>query len=126
MSRSEIMEINRRFEDAMRKADAGTVASLYTADAIVLPPDAPMAKGPESIKQFWASAITGMGLKSVKLETLDLEVAGDSACEVGEATLWLEPRGRPAATVVVKFVVVWRKVGGQWRIHRDIWNGKSA
>jgi len=26
----------------------------------------------------------------------------------------------------VKFVVVWKKTDGQWRLHRDIWNTKGA
>jgi ketosteroid isomerase-like protein len=49
MSRAEITAVNRSFEDAVRKGDAETMASLYTTDGIVLPPDAPMAKGPGNI-----------------------------------------------------------------------------
>jgi len=26
----------------------------------------------------------------------------------------------------VKFIVVWKKAGGQWRLHRDIWSTKGA
>ena len=48
------------------------------------------------------------------------------AFEVGEATLGLEPKGGKAATAVVKYVVVWKKVGGEWQLHRDIWNSKGA
>ena len=126
MSQAEIAAVNRAFEDAARKGDAETLASLYTADGIVLPPDTSMIRGRDKIRQFWASAISGMGLKSVTLETLDLEIAGETAHEVGEATLALGPKGGTATTAVVKFVVVWRKVGGQWRLHRDIWNAKGA
>jgi ketosteroid isomerase-like protein len=85
-----------------------------------------MSKGRENIKKLLASVISEVGLKSVKLVTLDLEIAGDMACEVGEATLGLEPKGTQAATAVVKYVVVWKRVGGQWRLHRDIWNSKGA
>jgi ketosteroid isomerase-like protein len=45
----------------------------------------------------------------------------DTAYEGGEATL--THRG---GTASVKFVVVWRMVDGQWRLHRDIWNSKGA
>lgn len=126
MSRAEIAAVNRAFEDAARKGDAETMASLYTADGIALPPDAPIVKGRDKIKQLWASVISGMGLKSVKLETLDLEVAGDTAYEVGEATLGLEPKGGSRTSAVVKYVVVWKRVDGQWKLHRDIWNAKGA
>lgn len=126
MSRAEIAAVNRAFEDAARKGDAEAMASLYTADGVALPPDAPMVKGRDNIKQLWASVISGMGLRSVTLETLDLEVAGDMAAEVGEATLRLEPRGGQATNAVVKYVVVWKRVDGQWRLHRDIWNATPA
>jgi hypothetical protein len=29
-------------------------------------------------------------------------------------------------TAVVKFVVVWKRIGGQWRLQRDISNSKAA
>jgi ketosteroid isomerase-like protein len=60
-------------------------------------------------------------LKEVRLSTLDFEQAGDTGYEVGEATLAVS-----SGTAVVKFVVVWKKEDGQWRLHRDIWNTKGA
>jgi ketosteroid isomerase-like protein len=62
-----------------------------------------------------------MGLKSVKLETVDLEIAGEMAHELGEAQLTLG-----SGTAAVKYVVVWKKADGQWRLHRDIWNTKAT
>jgi uncharacterized protein (TIGR02246 family) len=114
------------FEEAARKGDADRMASLYTPDAIALPPDGPVVKGRENIKQMWASAVKQMGLMDVRLDTLDLEIAGDGASEVGEATLSLEAEPGKRHTAVVKFVVVWKKIDGQWRLHRDIWNAKGA
>ena len=121
MSRSEIAAVNRQFEDAARKADLDRLASLYTPDAMALPPDGPIVKGRDSIKQMWGSVAQQMGSKDVRLSTLDFEQAGDTGYEVGEATLTLS-----GGTAVVKFVVVWKKVDGQWRLHRDIWNAKNA
>ena len=121
MSLSEISAVNRQFEDAARKGDLDRLASLYTTDAIALPPDAPLVKGRDAIKQMWGTVAQQIGLKDVRLNTLDFEQAGDTGYEVGEATLTVS-----SGTVVVKFVVVWKKVGGQWRLHRDIWNSKAA
>ena len=121
MSRSEIAAVNRQFEDAARKADLDRLASLYTPDAMALPPDGPIVTGRDSIKQMWGSVAQQMGLKDVRLSTLDFEQAGDTGYEVGEAALTLS-----GGTAVVKFVVVWKKVDGQWRLHRDIWNAKNA
>ena len=121
MSQSEIAAVNRQFEDAARNGDLDRLASLYTADAIALPPEGPVVKGRDAIKQMWGSIAQQIGLKDVRLNTLDLEQQGDTAHEVGEAVLTTG-----GGTAVVKFVVVWKKVGGQWRLHRDIWNTKGA
>jgi ketosteroid isomerase-like protein len=73
-----------------------------------------------SLKQMWETVAQQMGLKDVRLQTLDFEQAGDTGYEVGEATLALA-----GGTAVVKFVVAWKKTDGQWRLHRDIWNTKG-
>jgi uncharacterized protein (TIGR02246 family) len=121
MSRNEIGAVNRQFEEAARKGDVERIASLYTKDAMAMPPDGPVVKGRDAIKQMWGSLAQQLGLKDVRLETQDFEQAGDTGYEVGEAHLTLG-----SGKAVVKFVVVWKKEDGQWRLHRDIWNGKAA
>jgi uncharacterized protein (TIGR02246 family) len=121
MSRAEIAAVNRQFEDAARQGDLDRLASLYTHDAVALPPDGPLVKGRDNIKQMWGSIAQQIGLKEVRLSTLDFEQAGDTGYEVGEATLAIS-----SGTAVVKFVVVWKKEDGRWRLHRDIWNTKGA
>ena len=121
MSRADIEAAHRAFGDAARKRDGERLAAAYTADAIVMPPDGPFVKGRENIGEFWMSAIQQMGVKDVRLNTLDVEEAGDTAYEVGEAVLALA-----SGTVTAKYVVVWKNVGGGWQLHRDIWNNKGA
>ena len=121
MSQAEIVAVNRRFEDAAEKGDVDAIAALYTNDAIALPPDGPFVRGRDSIKQMWATVAQQLGLKSVRLQTVELEVVGDLAHEVGEAHLTLASGG-----AVAKYVVVWKKQEGRWRLHRDIWNTKAG
>lgn len=121
MSRAEIAAVNRQFEDAARAGDLERIASLYSADAMAFPPDGPIVKGHDNIKQMWGTIAQQIGLTDVKLDTLDLEITGDTASEVGEATLTTA-----GGTAVVKYVVVWKRVDGRWQIHRDIWNTKGA
>jgi uncharacterized protein (TIGR02246 family) len=122
MSQGEIAAVNRDFEDAARTGDLARLASLYTSDAIALPPDGRDVRGRENIKEMWGTIAQQIGLKDVRLNTLDLEIAGDTAYEVGEGVLTLAGGG----SAVVNFVVVWKKVDGRWRLHRDIWNAKGS
>jgi uncharacterized protein (TIGR02246 family) len=121
MSQADIAAVNRKFEQAAANGDLDLLASLYTKDAVAMPPDGPFVKGRDNIKQMWGSIAQQIGLKSVKLQTVDLEISGDTANEVGEAHLTLA-----SGAAVVKYVVVWKKADGEWRLHRDIWNAKTA
>lgn len=117
MSLSEITAVNQQFEAAARSQDLDGLAALYTGDAMVLPPDGPIVKGRPDIKQMWGMVAQQLGLKEVRLRTVSFEREGSLGHEVGEATLAVA-----TGTLVVKYMVVWKKTDGQWRIHRDIWN----
>ncbi|GAA2759370.1 YybH family protein [Actinopolymorpha rutila] len=121
MSLQEISAVNRQFEQAVCDGDMDLLASLYTSDAIVLPPDGPVVRGRGAIKQMWTAVVQQLGLTDVRLRTLDYEQSSRTGSEVGEATLTLG-----GGTAVVKYVVVWKRTKGQWRLHRDIWNAKAG
>src|SRR5262245_8767816 len=53
MSTREIGAGNRAFVDAAVRHDLDAIASLFTADAIALPPDGEIAKGRDAIRQLW-------------------------------------------------------------------------
>lgn len=123
MSREAIQATNRSFEAAASQGDTAGMAAVYTRDGSALPPDGPIVTGHQALTEMWGSVIDGMGLQGVTLETIDLEINGDTACEVGKATLDLSPAGAEPTTATAKFVVYWKKEDGEWKWHRDIWNG---
>jgi uncharacterized protein (TIGR02246 family) len=111
----------RTFADAFGRGDAAAVAAWYTADATLLPPDSRMTKGRDAIKNFWQGAMS-TGVTEAGLETLEVEVRDDLAYEVGRFTMTVRPRGGEAAKLAGKYVVVWKREDGGWRMHVDIWN----
>jgi ketosteroid isomerase-like protein len=118
-TRAAIDATNRKFEAAFNAGDPAKAArDVYTAGARALPPDMPMVRGREALEQFWVAAAAQMGVTRVRLSTLDLEVHGDVAHEIGQATLTLKD-GRELAA---KFCVLWRQEQGEWRWDVDIWN----
>lgn len=56
-----------------------------------------------------------------KLTTVDVKPLGSSAArEIG--TFVLTTKGSPPQEVTGKYVVVWEKVGDDWKLATDIWN----
>ena len=115
--RSEIEAANTVFETAVSRGDGPGVAALYTENAQLLPAQSDVVTGTEAIGQFWQAAFDS-GLKGVSLVTLEVENHGDTAYEVGKLEL------RDAGGKVsdhAKYVVIWKKEGASWKLHRDIW-----
>lgn len=94
---------------------------IYTADARILPPGAPIIAGREAIKRFWKDLVIGLDAQSGVLVSVDVMPAGDDLVEIGSATLTVG-RGDATAQVVGKYVVYWRQEEGRWKWHVDIWN----
>ena len=113
----ELAAMTERWEKALNSGDVEAVAALYSDDARLLPPNAELAQGRVAIAAEFSQMIAA-GL-TIDLENVDAVVAGDVGYKVGTYIL-LAPGG-----VTVdrgKYIDVWRKVDGQWKITNDIWN----
>ncbi len=114
-----VARANERFVASFNAGDfAGAARGVYTRAARVLPPGADMIQGREAIAGFWEAAASQMGLKSCRLQTVELVPMGEGAYEIGRGTLTLTN----GQQVAVKYVVVWKEEDGDWRWDVDIWN----
>ena len=114
--RSAIEAANKRFVEAFGKGDAARIADMYAEGARVLPPNSPMVQGRQRIHELWQSLInTGAKLT---LSTSDVEAQGNVVYEVGTYELIFPDNKRDAG----KYVVVWRRQKGDWKLAVDIWN----
>ena len=114
--RGAIEAANKRFVEAFSKGDAARIADMYAEGARVMPPNSPMVQGRQRIQEYWQSLInTGAKLT---LSTSDVEAQGNVVYEVGTYELILPDNKRDAG----KYVVVWRRQKGDWKLAVDIWN----
>lgn len=114
-----IAKQNEAFTSAFSRGDYGAVAGMYTEDAFLLPAGGDMIRGRAGIQAFWIK--TGETLSEIRLTTLDVTALGPSwAREIG--TFALKTKASPPAEVVGKYVVIWQKVGDDWKLATDIWN----
>jgi ketosteroid isomerase-like protein len=112
-------------EQVFGKRNFDALDEIYTTNARILPPGAPMIAGRKAIKEFWAGLVTSVNAKSAVLASLEVIPSGDGVVEIGSATLAIEPEGQAAAEIGVKYVVYWLQEDGLWKWHVDIWNQNS-
>jgi len=117
--KAEIEAVNAKWVELFNKGDFDGVASLYTDDATAFPPGSGMVKGRAAIGAMWKSMAEQVG--DPKVITLDVKPLGPSAArEIG--TFSLKTKGPTPQEVTGKYVVVWEKVGTDWKLAADIWN----
>ena len=123
MAHEDIQATNRVFEEeVIGRRDFGALERVYTRNARLLPPGAPTVTGRDAVADFWRGAVAAMNVQSLRLHTLSLDVFGAQAQEVGRAELAVEGGGAPMA---LKYVVLWKREDGGWRMDVDIWNADS-
>jgi len=111
--------------EVFRNRNFDALDQIYTADARVLPPGAPLVSGLAAIKDFWSSLIQAVNAKSAALTSVDVMPSGDGVVEIGRARISMESEGQTATEMEVKYVVYWRQEGARWKWHVDIWNQNS-
>ena len=106
----------------VKAKDAAGIAKLYAEDGAVMPPNAPIGKGRAAIQQTWASMMGTPGFDlTFAPEQIIISSSGDMALDQGTYTLTIAPAGT-TQTDTGKYVVVWRKIGGDWKAVADIFN----
>ena len=97
----------------MRAKDAAAIAQFYTEDGAVMPPNMPMGLGREAIQRTWQGILQAPGELSFQTEQLVFSSSWDMALDRGTYRFGED---------VGKYVVVWRKVGDEWKAAADIFN----
>lgn len=117
--KAQIDAVNAKWVELFNKGDFAGVASLYTADASAFPPGSGMVKGRAAIAAMWKNMAEQVS--DPKFTTLEVKRLGPSAArEIG--TFSLKTKAPTPQEVAGKYVVVWEKVGRDWKLAADIWN----
>ena len=120
--KDEIQAAQDRLADAVAARDPQRAAALYTADARLIPQGAPACNDPAAIAAFFAGAFAN-GISSARFSTDEVEGDDAQATEIGRYELYaVPPGGERVLAAEGRYLVVWRKVDGAWRMHRDMFN----
>ena len=108
-----------QWTEAFNKGDLAQVGQMYTEDAVLLPPEAEMARGRDAILAYWKKEAERVG--DIKVTITDVKPLGaDTAHVVFTSTL--KTKGAQAQDVPGKGATLAQKAGGDWRIATHVWN----
>jgi len=114
---------DQTFMRAYWKGDLETVVALYAEDAVLMPADAPEAKGRDAIRKYYAADIAS--LKSGEADMI-LESTQGVSGNLGWSSGRTKYTAANGATSTGKFMSVSRKINGKWLYIRDTWNSDGA
>ena len=120
--RVHIDDISVEFVAAFNAGDGAALAGLYSEDATLFPPGAERVDGRSAIQAFWQGAMDA-GMKLDDLSATEVISRGDIAGEMGGFILSV-PGDSGVTKVVGEYIVIWKRDGHTWQLHRDIWNTK--
>ena len=109
-------------KEVFQNRNFAALDQIYTVDASILPPGAPLVSGRPAIKEFWSNLIAAANAKSAVLSSIDVMPSGDGIVEIGGAKLIIKPEGQGVTELELKYVVYWRQEDARWKWHVDIWN----
>ena len=104
------------FESAFNAKDAVKTAAFYTDDAVVMPPNMQMVKGRQAIETYYRIGFS-QSTGTVRITPFESTITGTTAFESGTSALTSSGR-----TETGKYVVIYRRVGNDWKIAYDIFN----
>jgi ketosteroid isomerase-like protein len=112
--------------DAYNAGEPDRIIALYSEDAIVMPPDAPSVTGDAALRSFLADEMA-----EAKKGGITIVLTGDDEADTSGDLGWhrgtFKVVGEGGASLGTgKYLEIWERQQGKWRITRDIWNNDAA
>ena len=121
VEKDKILEAVRNFSKAYMNGDYETIANSYTTDAKIFPNNADIISGREAIKERWMQW-TGSKTLHHEIQPKEIKFFGDYAHDYGYYEGKTERKDGEVSEWKGKYVVIWKKEDGNWKMYLDIWN----
>ena len=97
------------------------LANMYCKDGMILPPDADIIKGREAIKKRWELP-EGVSVPYHKTSPTEISINDDWAYDIGYYEGTTIKKNGDEGNFKGKYLIVWKKEEGDWKIYADAWN----
>jgi uncharacterized protein (TIGR02246 family) len=118
-----IHELSVTWQKALLARDAETQASMFADDGISYHDGQAPLVGPQAILEWEKNAVNHHPKAKITSRTTELKIAasGDVAIQAGEGELTdLGENGEDHAVHKQRFLTIWKKVNGQWKVAHDM------
>ena len=117
-AKKEIEAANHEIAETFAKGDSVGMAEAYSKEGSVMLNYMPSVKGKENLTKVWGSFFKA-GISKIELTTL--EVWGDENFITEEGVFEIKSKDG-AQLDKGKYIVIWKKEDGKWKLHRDLSN----
>jgi uncharacterized protein (TIGR02246 family) len=116
-STDQIRKLYLQYQEAERNGDAKTIASFYTEDALLIPPEQKPIKGRAEIYKYFEGVINS----AIGMEISHIKAEGNIAWVTGLFYWDTDDQRRYLA-----FLDVWRQENEEWRLAACMWNSSDG
>lgn len=117
-AKKEIAAANVALAELIAKGDSVGTAEAYTKEGKFMGSNMPSVVGKANLTTFWAGFINAVG-GTITLTTLDIWGNAEYITEEG----LFEIKAKDGTSIDKgKYIVVWKKEDGKWKLHRDMSN----
>ena len=119
-----IRALDEQWSATAAKNDLDGTVGFYSDDAVLLPPNAPIATDQKSIRESWAGLLGPNTAVSWKVSKVEVAKSGEIGYLYGTYQLSIkDPKGGPAINDAGKLLEVWkRQSDGKWKCIVDTYN----
>ncbi len=120
----EINKILKNIEQFSQNYVNGNIDALvdsYTLDGKIFPGRTKIIEGKEKLLEYWTPR-NGSKTTSHKITPLEIKIVKKTAYDFGYYEGTSQNAKGESFAFKGKYVIVWKKVKGQWKIYLDIWN----
>jgi uncharacterized protein (TIGR02246 family) len=111
---AEIETVTQQYREAWQRGNLDRVMQFWTPDAKAVGPGS-VATGTAAIRASLEQSVN-MGIYDLRHEDRETYGRGDTVIEVTRSMLF-DRSGKPV--LGIRYMTLWQKSGGQWRIHRE-------
>jgi uncharacterized protein (TIGR02246 family) len=116
-----IRSLDQRWVQMVADHDTAGIVDMYADDGRLMGPGEAAAVGHDAIHQGWTAML---GLPSVTFgpDVIRVSASGDLAYDIGHGTIELPVEGGGTRKAEGKYLVVWVKRDGHWKVMADMFN----